>query len=290
MAMASSPTTAEFHSAAGGFGGVCTFAQNINIAVMLTKFFLNEKAILGVILLNAAVIFAQGFNPERPLFEWLEFFDNLFTLLFMIEAIVKIRVWGRATYFGSSWNIFDFVLVLFAMPSFVAWAFNLNMASLEFLLVFRIMRVFKFFRFIRFIPNIDHIVSGLGRAARASVLIIVAFFVFNFTISLISCFLFRDSAPEYFRDPLLSFYSIFKVFTIEGWYEIPDSITEESSPVATFFTRLYFIVVLFFGGIFGLSLVNSIFVDTMVSDNNDALEEKIMELQRKIDALLERER
>lgn len=257
---------------------------------MLTKFFLNEKAILWVILLNAAVIFAQGFNPERPLFEWLELFDNLFTLLFMIEAIVKIRVWGRATYFASSWNIFDFVLVLFAMPSFVAWVFNLNMASLEFLLVFRIMRVFKFFRFIRFIPNIDHIVSGLGRAVRASVLIILAFFVFNFTISLISCFLFRDSAPEYFRDPLLSFYSIFKVFTIEGWYEIPDSITEASSPVATFFTRLYFIVVLFFGGIFGLSLVNSIFVDTMVSDNNDALEEKILELQRKIDALLERER
>ena len=257
---------------------------------MLTKFFLNEKAILWVILLNAAVIFAQGFNPERPLFEWLELFDNLFTLLFMIEAIVKIRVWGRATYFASSWNIFDFVLVLFAMPSFVAWVFNLNMASLEFLLVFRIMRVFKFFRFIRFIPNIDHIVNGLSRAVRASVLIILAFFVFNFTISLISCFLFRDSAPEYFRDPLLSFYSIFKVFTIEGWYEIPDSITEASSPVATFFTRLYFIVVLFFGGIFGLSLVNSIFVDTMVSDNNDALEEKIMELQRKIDALLERER
>lgn len=254
---------------------------------MLKRFLLNEKAILWVILLNAAVIFAQGFQPEPPLFDWLELFDHLFTLIFLAEAMIKIRAWGHKVYFDSSWNIFDFVLVLFAIPSFLAWALHLDMASLEFLLVFRIMRVFKFFRFIRFIPNIDHMVEGLGRASRASVLIILAFFVFNFTISLISCFLFRDSAPEYFRDPLLSFYSIFKVFTVEGWYEIPDSITESSSSVVTFFTRLYFIIVLFFGGIFGLSLVNSIFVDTMVSDNNDALEEKIMELQRKIDVLLE---
>jgi voltage-gated sodium channel len=46
-------------------------------------------------------------------------------------------------------------------------------------------------------------------------------------------------------------------------------------------------VVLFFGGIFGLSLVNSIFVDTMISDNNVPLEEKIEELEKKIDRLLE---
>ena len=40
------------------------------------------------------------------------------------------------------------------------------------------------------------------------------------------------------------------------------------------------------GGIFGLSLVNSIFVDAMVSDNNDEIEKKIVILDSKINEIL----
>lgn len=39
-------------------------------------------------------------------------------------------------------------------------------------------------------------------------------------------------------------------------------------------------------GIFGLSLVNSIFVDAMVSDNNEDLENEIRTLHTKIDKLV----
>ena len=37
-----------------------------------------------------------------------------------------------------------------------------------------------------------------------------------------------------------------------------------------------------------MSLVNSIFVDAMVSDNNDNLERKIEELNKKMDRLLDK--
>jgi voltage-gated sodium channel len=254
---------------------------------MLRKAFLNEKFILVIILLNAAVIFFQGFKPHYPFSFWLDIFDNIFTLIFVIEAFVKIRYWGRQKYFNSYWNIFDLSLVLLALPSFITWVFGINIISLDFLLIFRILRVFKFFRFIRFVPKVEHLIAGVTRAAKASVLIILAFFIFNFTVALVSCFLFRDISPEYFRDPIISLYSIFKVFTIEGWYEIPDSIAVNASAMVASFTRLYFVIILFFGGIFGLSLVNSIFVDTMVSDNNDSLEKKISELEKKIDKLIE---
>jgi len=51
---------------------------------------------------------------------------------------------------------------------------------------------------------------------------------------------------------------------------------------------LVFIFILLTGGIFGLSLVNSIFVDAMVSDNNDELEKKIDDLNEKVSKLLEK--
>jgi hypothetical protein len=40
-----------------------------------------------------------------------------------------------------------------------------------------------------------------------------------------------------------------------------------------FLTKLYFVLLLVFGGIVGLLIVNSIFLDAKASDNNDALEE-----------------
>lgn len=49
--------------------------------------------------------------------------------------------------------------------------------------------------------------------------------------------------------------------------------------------RVLFAVLFFAGGILGLSLVNSIFVDAMASDNNDEVLEKLKELERKIDEL-----
>lgn len=256
--------------------------------IMLKRIFLNDKWILGFILLNAAVIFAQGFHAPDAHIWYLDTLDNLITVLFLCEAIIKLRHFGRTAYFSSAWNVFDFVLVLLALPALAAWIFQLDMYGLGFLLVFRILRVFKFFRFIRFIPQIDKIITGVARAAKASVVIILGFLVFNFIVSLISCFLFRNAAPEFFADPILSLYSTFKIFTVEGWYEIPDSIVDGGSPAFTFFTRLYFIVILFAGGIIGLSLVNSIFVDTMVSDNTEDLEQLVAELQTKIDLLIEK--
>jgi len=86
---------------------------------------------------------------------------------------------------------------------------------------------------------------------------------------------------------MTSFYTIFRIFTVEGWYEIPDMIANNSTPSIGILSKIYFSVILLLGGIFGLSLVNSIFVDAMVSDNNDELERKINSLENKIDKLIE---
>ena len=49
--------------------------------------------------------------------------------------------------------------------------------------------------------------------------------------------------------------------------------------------RIYFSILLFMGGIIGMSLVNSIFVDAMAADNNDEVLEKLNELEKKVDKL-----
>ena len=100
--------------------------------------------------------------------------------------------------------------------------------------------------------------------------------------------MFKEISPDYFGNPLKSMYTTFRIFTVEGWYDIPDKIVVNSNEFSAVFIKLYFVVILIIGGILGLSLVNSIFVDSMVMDNNDELEKKVDLLNKKIEILLEK--
>jgi len=183
----------------------------------------------------------------------LDFADNVSSLLFTVEAVVKIKTFGKE-YFKDKWNVFDFILVILVLPSLIIWFSPYSAYSLKFLLSLRVLRVFKFFRVLKFVPNIEHIANGVMRALRSSIVVVIAFFMLNFILAIVSFSFFRDVAPEYFGNPLMAFYTTFKIFTIEGWYEIPDIIIERTNSVLLAVgIKIYFVFLLFGGGIFGLS-------------------------------------
>ncbi|WP_052671003.1 ion transporter [Draconibacterium sediminis] len=253
---------------------------------MIKKLFLNDRFILGLILLNSVILFIGSYFLSESDKQILAIIDNSITALFIIELIIKCNEFGIKGYFESNWNKLDFVLILLSIPALITFIFNLNIIDFSFLLVFRIMRVFKAFRFFKFIPNVGELVAGVQRALKASVFVFLGFAVYIFIIGVLSFYLFQNSNSEYFENPMVSLYSTFKIFTVEGWFEIPEQIIKNYSKAGIFFTYLYFIFVVLTGGIFGLSIVNSIFVDSMVSDNNDELERKIDDLDSKITEIL----
>jgi voltage-gated sodium channel len=247
---------------------------------MLKRFFLKERNIMLAILLNAMVIFLLYF-PRLEKAAWLLYLDNFFLLLFCVEALVKIRVYGWKGYIRSKWNQFDLTIVLLSLPSLLENFIGVPNTSM--LLVLRLFRLVRLIRFIRFVPHITQIVAGLGRALKSSVFIVLALVFSNFMLALVTCHLFRGLAPEYFGNPILSAYSIFQLFTLEGWYEIPQLIAERAGdPIIDGLSKFYFVSIVLFGGIFGISLANAIFVDEMTFDNNRDLENKIDELQRQV--------
>ncbi len=257
----------------------------------LRSYFTTDRYVAGVILFNAVIIFLLAFDEinQYPILKfWMGLLDTLFILYFLLEAVFKIQMHGWKLYITDTWNKFDFIIVILSIPS-ILLLFESAMKDLSFVFVLRVVRVIRFFKFIKFIPNVENLFAGVARAFRASVFVLVTFFIYTFIVSLISCKLFKDVSPEaakYFGDPIISFYSIFKIFTIEGWYDIPESILQENNPVFNFFTILYFIMVVVSGGLFGLSIVNAIFVDEMVKDNQDDLLLKIEEIDRKLEKLL----
>ncbi|MDX2305209.1 MAG: ion transporter [Microscillaceae bacterium] len=246
---------------------------------------MNDRIIMGAIVLNIIILFMLSFDGLNNHLEYLDYLDNILTIFFFFEMLVRIRVMGWRAYIALGWNQLDFVIVLLTTPSVILMFFDLPDFSL--LLILRALRVAKFFRFLKFVPNLNEILNGVGRALKASVFVLIAFFMYNIIISLFTCYLFKDIAPEYFGNALIACYSVFKMFTLEGWYEIPEQIAARSGSFhLEFFTKFYFIFIVVTGGVFGLSIVNAIFVDEMVSDNNNELESRISKLEGKIDLLI----
>ena len=93
--------------------------------------------------------------------------------------------------------------------------------------------------------------------------------------------------PEHFQTPLHSIYAMFQICTVEGWYEIPNTLAAYygTSSIIAEFVRAYFCILLMFGGIIGVSFINSIFVDAMVADNNDDVKKQLKEIQNTLDEL-----
>ena len=255
---------------------------------MIRKLFLKDRFILVLILINAAVLFIGGYNTTDNQKHIFFLIDNIITSLFIIELIIKFNEYGVKGYFKSGWNRLDFILIILSAPALISFVFNIQIFDVSFLLVFRIFRVFKAFRFFKFIPNVSGLIADVKRALDTSLFILIGFLIYIFIVGTLSFYLFNGSDTEYFTSPMISLYSTFKIFTIEGWYEIPEQICANYSSIATFFTYFYFIFVVVTGGIIGLSLVNSIFVDSMLSDNTDDIEKKIDALDIKLNELIKK--
>jgi voltage-gated sodium channel len=199
--------------------------------------------------------------------------DYACVVYFVTEVVLKVRVVGWPSYWSSGWNRFDFIVVLLSSP--VLLSHFIDVGDLSIVLALRLGRLFRLFRVMRFIPNREHLWAGIKRALRASVGVFLALVVVNVVLSLGATQLFGRYAPEYFGNPAMSSYSLFRVFTVEGWYEIPDYVAANSHPAIGVLARLYFIIAVLGGGILGLSLANAVFVDEMTIDNNEDVEAKL---------------
>jgi voltage-gated sodium channel len=238
------------------------------------KLLLNDKFILILILLNSVTLFLNGFNFHRLIND----LDVIFSIIFVIEAVYKINIF-KSNYFKDTWNVFDFTIIVLSIPSIIIYFIPIDMVDISYLLAFRTLRTFKVFRFFKFIPNIDKLIRGVLNALKASVVVIISFLLYVFIISIVSFSIFHDA--ELFKDPLTSVYTIIKLFTLEGWYEFPEEISKVYGNIA--WIRLYFTLIILTSGVFGISIVNSIFVNAMI--DSDVVESKVTRMEKKIDKI-----
>lgn len=245
----------------------------------LLSFFTNETNINTLIVLNFAVTFALQFQSLH-FNSVLIGIDIFLTLIFGLELYIKIKRFGLS-FLKNSFELFDSFLIFFSVISLLFFPF---MDRMDFLLSLRIIRIFKCTRLFKIIPNYKRLLINFKIAVKASTGLVTSLLVIILLLSIMLTIIYGPISPQYFGNPLESIYSVFRIFTIEGWYEIPNSISETVSPLFGCLTKIIFSSIVFFGGIFGMSFISSIFVDEMAVDNNDEVINKLNELIKKIDS------
>ncbi len=113
-----------------------------------------EIVILGLTFLNLVVLAIDHEGPN-PDFEFISgIINNTTTGMFILEAIVKLIGLGTQGYFESSWNRFDFFIVVSSIVDilFVIIMTNSNETnpnSIKFLKTFQILRILRMIRVTR---------------------------------------------------------------------------------------------------------------------------------------------
>lgn len=216
-------------------------------------------------LYNTVVIFLLSFHRFQHVLLPL---DVAFTIFFIIEMIVKIKCLGKS-FFKDKECVFDLLIVVVSsIPLF-------GLFSLDWIQVMRLTRIFKSLRLFELIPNYKKLLINFRLVIRSCIGILVGLSILIFLLSIILSSLYGSIIPEYFGNPLESIYSVFRLFSIEGWYDIPNAIADIMGYLSKFF--LSGIVLVF--GIFGMGFVSSMFIDEVTSDNNDEVLQRLSKLE-----------
>ena len=238
----------------------------------------NERFMLSVVTLNIIIIFLQECGIENVA---MSIVDIVCTILFLWEMIEKQRRYGFRGYWRDGWNILDGSVTLLSLPALLVY-FLPATGSMKIFITLRALRVFKSFRAARHFPNIKEIWKGFRLAMRQSAGFLLGYLIIIIVIAMFNSALFRETAPQYFDTPLDAVYAVFQLFTVEGWYDIPNAVASNMAPFWVHVVRIYFCILLIGGGIIGMSLINSIFVDALAADNNDDVKAKLDSLEQQM--------
>jgi voltage-gated sodium channel len=252
----------------------------------LAEKIISDKWVNWAIGINAACLLLNEFPSVRQttggVLQWVDFGCILY---FVAEAALKIQRDRTRGYFQKNWNKFDFAVTLISLPALAAPFFPETNNAFVAASILRASRAFRFFRLMKFIPNIERLLAGVNRAIRASCGIFIALAILNVILALIATIAFGEISQEHFGNPLRSSYSLLKIFTVEGWYEIPEAIATQTNQTVAHALHGFVIVAVIIGGILGMGLANAVFVDEMTADNTQKVEQMVAAMHEEIKTL-----
>ena len=225
-----------------------------------------QRFIIAVILLNAVVLglMTQDFPPGT--LRLLMAIDDICLALFVVEIALKLIAF-RTRFFRDGWNVFDLIVVGIAL-----------MPEAGGLGVLRTLRVLRLMRLVSVIPSMRRVITGMFLAIPGGASVAAVLAILYYVGAIIGYTFFHATVPQHFGDMGTTFFTLFKMMTLEGWPDIAGVVIEQHPHAWIFF--VVFIVLTTFTT---LNLLFGIIVDAMEKAKEEDVREQMAEQGMPVD-------
>lgn len=217
-----------------------------------------QRFVIGVILINAVILGLITTNVSPETLELLHLLDSICLTIFVAEIALKL-VANRLDTFRDPWNVFDILVIGIALlPASGA------------LSVLRALRVLRVMRLVTAIPSMRRVITGMFVAIPGGASVAAVLLVMYYVAAIVGVTLFRTDVPEHFGDLGTTFFTLFKMMTLEGWPDIAGQVIAKQPH-----SWIFFVVFIIFTTFTTLNLLFGIIVDAMEQAKEVDIREKM---------------
>ncbi|XP_014637482.1 PREDICTED: voltage-dependent N-type calcium channel subunit alpha-1B [Ceratotherium simum simum] len=239
--------------------------------------------VLCVVALNTLCVAMVHYNQPQRLTTALYFAEFVFLGLFLTEMSLKMYGLGPRSYFRSSFNCFDFGVIVGSIFE-VVWAAIKPGTSFG-ISVLRALRLLRIFKVTKYWNSLRNLVVSLLNSMKSIVSLLFLLFLFIVVFALLGMqlfggqFNFQDETPTTNFDTFpAAILTVFQILTGEDWNAVMYHGIESQGGVSKgMFSSFYFIVLTLFGNYTLLNVFLAIAVDNLANAQELTKDEEEME-------------
>ncbi|KAM5259706.1 voltage-dependent N-type calcium channel subunit alpha-1B isoform 5-T5 [Hipposideros larvatus] len=240
-------------------------------------------AVLCVVALNTLCVAMVHHKQPQRLTTALYFAEFVFLGLFLTEMSLKMYGLGPRSYFRSSFNCFDFGVIVGSIFE-VVWAAIKPGTSFG-LSVLRALRLLRVFKVTKYWSSLRNLVVSLLNSMKSIISLLFLLFLFIVVFALLGMqlfggqFNFQDETPTTNFDTFpAAILTVFQILTGEDWNAVMYHGIESQGGVSKgMFSSFYFIVLTLFGNYTLLNVFLAIAVDNLANAQELTKDEEEME-------------
>ena len=229
-----------------------------------------EGVVISIIIISAIMVGFRTYDEVFPseVFQIFSVLDYAVTIFFLIEIIIRVYSYEKARdFFKENWNIFDFTIVALSL---------IPIASLDGVIIGRLLRVFRLLRLISFIPQFRILIESLITAIPRVGYVLLFIFIETYIFAAIGSILYSGIDPEHWGNIGVAMLTLFQTATLEGWPDLLDK-AYSSRP----FAWIFFLSFIILNSFIFLNMIVGVIIDVMIRQN-DAYESEEMQALGKI--------
>ncbi|XP_050452304.1 voltage-dependent calcium channel type A subunit alpha-1 isoform X4 [Cataglyphis hispanica] len=251
--------------------------------------------VIVLVFFNTICVAVEHHGQPKWLTDFLFYAEFVFLALFMMEMFIKVYALGPRTYFESSFNRFDCIVISGSIFEVIWSALKSGSFGLSVLRALRLLRIFKVTKYWKSLRNL---VISLLSSMRSIISLLFLLFLFILIFALLGMQLFggqfnfpNGTPPTNFNTFPIALLTVFQILTGEDWNEVMYQGIESQGMAYS----LYFIVLVLFGNYTLLNVFLAIAVDNLANaqelsaaeeeQKEEDKEKQLQELEKEIESL-----